>query len=65
MKINPELDGFYFLSLWLNIGLLIGVPFVHQLDNMFILIPYVVLFILNSIYQVIKAIKIKKNKSNL
>ncbi|MCE5153254.1 hypothetical protein BU586_10680 [Staphylococcus agnetis] len=65
MKINPELDGFYYLSLWLNIALIIGVPFVYQLENMFILIPYVVLFILNSIYQVIKAIKINKNKSNL
>ncbi|KFE42401.1 hypothetical protein SAGN_04020 [Staphylococcus agnetis] len=65
MKVNPELDGFYYLSLWLNIALIIGVPFVYQLENMFILIPYVVLLVLNSIYQVIKANKIRKNKSNL
>ncbi len=63
MKINPELDGFYFLSMWLNIAFLIGIPFVYRLENLFILVPYVVLLVLNSIYLVIKAVKIKKNNS--
>lgn len=63
MKINPKLDGFYFLSMWLNIGLLIGIPFVHRLENLFVLIPFVVLLVLNTIYQVIKTFKIRKNKS--
>ncbi|MGT3749686.1 hypothetical protein ACVTLR_15015 [Staphylococcus aureus] len=65
MKINPELDGFYFLSMWLNIALLIGIPFVHRLENLFILVSYVALLVLNSIYLIIKAIKIKKNKSKI
>ena len=60
LKINPELDGVYFLTLWL----IIGSPFVYLLDNLFILIPSVVLFVLNSIYLVIKAFEIRKTKSN-
>ena len=62
VKINPELDTSYFLSIWLNILFLFGLIFT-QLENLIILIPYVLIMGVNSIYIVIKAMKIRNNRS--
>ncbi|MGK9043755.1 hypothetical protein [Mammaliicoccus vitulinus] len=65
MKINPELDKGYFLSTCLNILFVVGLFFISQLENLIVLILYVVLMGLNSIYLVIKAAKIRYNKPGI
>ncbi|MFH4922872.1 hypothetical protein ABVB40_06860 [Staphylococcus cohnii] len=63
VKINPELDTSYFISIWLTILFLFGLIFITQLENLIILIPYVLIMGVNSIYIVIKAMKIRNNRS--
>ncbi|KKI64873.1 hypothetical protein UF66_2056 [Staphylococcus cohnii subsp. cohnii] len=63
MKINPELDTNFFISIWLNILFLFGLIFITKLENLFVLIPYVLVMGVNSIYLVIKAMKIRNNRS--
>lgn len=63
LKINPELDTNFFLSIWLNILFLFGLIFITKLENLFVLIPYVLVMGVNSIYLVIKAMKIRNNRS--
>ena len=63
LKINPELDTNFFISIWLNILFLFGLIFITQLENLIILIPYVLIMGVNSIYIVIKAMKIRNNRS--
>ncbi|MGY3481459.1 MULTISPECIES: hypothetical protein [Staphylococcus] len=63
LKINPELDTNFFISIWLNILFLFGLIFITQLENLFVLIPYVLVMGVNSIYLVIKAMKIRNNRS--
>lgn len=63
VKINPELDTNFFISIWLNILFLFGLIFITQLENLIILIPYVLIMGVNSIYLVIKAMKIRNNRS--
>ncbi|WP_245335812.1 hypothetical protein [Staphylococcus sp. GDY8P94P] len=63
LKINPELDTNFFISIWLNILFLFGLIFITQLENLVVLIPYVLVMGVNSIYLVIKAMKIRNNRS--
>ncbi|AYX89255.1 hypothetical protein ACQE30_09910 [Staphylococcus cohnii] len=63
LKINPELDTNFFISIWLNILFLFGLIFITKLENLFVLIPYVLVMGVNSIYLVIKAMKIRNNRS--
>ncbi|MFH4875858.1 hypothetical protein [Staphylococcus cohnii] len=63
LKINPELDTNFLISIWLNILFLFGLIFITQLENLFVLIPYVLVMGVNSIYLVIKAMKIRNNRS--
>lgn len=63
LKINSELDTNFLISIWLNILFLFGLIFITQLENLFVLIPYVLVMGVNSIYIVIKAMKIRNNRS--
>ncbi|PTF17600.1 hypothetical protein BUY37_11765 [Staphylococcus cohnii] len=63
MNINSELDTNFFISIWLNILFLFGLIFITQLENLVVLIPYVLVMGVNSIYLVIKAMKIRNNRS--
>lgn len=63
LKINSELDTNFLISIWLNILFLFGLIFITQLENLIILIPYVLIMGVNSIYIVIKAMKIRNNRS--
>lgn len=63
LKINPELDTNFLISIWLNILFLFGLIFITQLENLVVLIPYVLVMGVNSIYLVIKAMKIRNNRS--
>ncbi len=63
LNINSELDTNFFISIWLNILFLFGLIFITQLENLVVLIPYVLVMGVNSIYLVIKAMKIRNNRS--
>ncbi|MDU9418037.1 hypothetical protein RCL10_05765 [Staphylococcus lloydii] len=64
MTIKPELDKGYFISTLLNVFFLFGLIFIMKTENLFILIPYTIIIMINAMYLVIKAIKIKNNNSN-
>lgn len=65
LKKNDELDQGFIISTVLNVFFMLGVIFIMRLDNLFILIPYVLIMGLNAGYLVVKAIKINKNKSEI
>lgn len=64
MKNNDELDQGFILSTVLNVFLMLGLIFIMRLDNLFILIPYVLIIAANAIYLVVKSMKMKDNRSN-
>ncbi|MCE5001586.1 hypothetical protein AABD41_12775 [Staphylococcus pseudoxylosus] len=64
MKNNDELDQGFILSTVLNVFFMLGLIFIMRLDNLFILIPYVLIIGANAIYLVVKSMKMKDNRSN-
>ncbi|PKI12167.1 hypothetical protein [Staphylococcus shinii] len=63
MKINDKLDKGYFISTYLNVFFLLGLFFITQSENLFILIPYVLLMGINAVYLVVKSTKVRNNRS--
>ena len=65
MNKNTVLDKGYVIATILNVFFLIGLTFISGLENLYILIPYVILMGINAVYLVVKAIKINENKSKI
>ncbi|WP_436855227.1 hypothetical protein [Staphylococcus caeli] len=65
MNIKPEFDNGYFISTILNVFLLLGLIFIMKTENLFILIPYVVIMCINAGYLVAKAMKINNKESDI
>ncbi|MCI2848386.1 hypothetical protein [Staphylococcus hominis] len=63
MNEKEELDITFIMSTILNILFLVGLTFLVQLENIYILIPYTILIFINAVYLVVRAINITKNKS--
>ena len=57
-----ELDITFIMSTILNILFLVGLTFLIQLENLYILIPYTILTFINAVYLVVRAINITKNR---
>lgn len=51
----------YFIATILNVLFLLGLIFISHLENLYILIPYVILMGINAIYLVVKVMNFKKN----
>lgn len=60
---KDELDIPFIMSTVLNILFLVGLTFLVQLENLYVLIPYTILIFINAVYLVVKAINITKNRS--
>ena len=58
-----ELDITFIMSTILNILFLVGLTFLIQLENLYILIPYTILTFINAVYLVVRAINITKNRA--
>ena len=43
--------------------ILVGLTFLIQLENLYILIPYTILTFINAVYLVVRAINITKNRA--
>ncbi|MDW4404515.1 hypothetical protein QI045_13565 [Staphylococcus saprophyticus] len=65
MNKNTVLDKGYFIATILNIFFLIGLFFINSWENLYIIIPYVIVMGLNAVYLVVKAAKINENKSSI
>ncbi|PTI53584.1 hypothetical protein BU111_07270, partial [Staphylococcus xylosus] len=55
LKNNDELDRGFIISTMLNVFFMLGLIFIMRLDNLFILIPYVLIIGINAIYLVVKS----------
>ncbi|WP_369352368.1 hypothetical protein [Staphylococcus epidermidis] len=64
MKKNDELDQGFIISTVLNVFFMLGLIFIMRLENLFILIPYVLIMMVNAIYLVTKSMKVRDNQSN-
>ncbi|MGW7925065.1 hypothetical protein [Staphylococcus xylosus] len=64
LKNNDELDRGFIISTMLNVFFMLGLIFIMRLDNLYILIPYVLIIGINAIYLVVKSMKMKDNRSN-
>lgn len=62
---NTVLDKGYFIATILNSIFLLGLFFVYQTDNLYILIPYTILMGINAIYLVVKVGKINRDKPKI
>lgn len=62
---NTVLDKGYFIATILNSILLLGLFFVYQTDNLYILVPYTILMGINAIYLVVKVGKINRDKPKI
>ncbi|MCI2908886.1 hypothetical protein [Staphylococcus hominis] len=62
MNEKGELDITFIMSTILNILFLVGLTFLIQLENLYILIPYTILTFINAVYLVVRAINITKNR---
>lgn len=60
---KDELDIPFIMSTVLNILFLVGLTFLVQLENLYVLIPYTILIFINAVYLVVRAINITKNRS--
>ena len=60
---KDELDIPFIMSTVLNILFLVGLTFLVQLENLYILIPYTILTFINAVYLVVKAMNIAKNRA--
>ncbi len=58
---NTVLDEGYVIATILNVFFLLGLIFIYHLENLYILIPYVILMGINAIYLVVKVMNFKKN----
>lgn len=65
MKFKGELDKGYFISNLLNVFFLLGLTFMFQIENLFIMITYVVLMMINAIYLLVKTGESWKYKEDL
>lgn len=65
MNKDTVLDKGYFIATLLNIFFLIGLFFINSWENLYIIIPYVIVMGLNAVYLVVKATKINENKSSI
>ncbi|MCW9136833.1 hypothetical protein NMQ15_01530 [Staphylococcus haemolyticus] len=63
MNEKGELDITFIMSTILNILFLVGLTFLIQLENLYILIPYTILTFINAVYLVVRAINITKNRA--
>lgn len=64
LKKNDELDQGFIISTVLNVFFMLGLIFIMRLENLFILIPYVLIMMVNAIYLVTKSMKVRDNQSN-
>ncbi|MBE7304044.1 hypothetical protein [Staphylococcus epidermidis] len=64
MKKNDELDQGFIISTVLNVFFMLGLIFIMRLENLFILIPYVLIMMVNAIYLVTKSMKVRDNQRN-
>lgn len=60
---KDKLDITFIMSTILNILFLVGLTFLVQLENLYILIPYTILIFINAVYLVVRAINITKNRA--
>jgi hypothetical protein len=58
-----ELDTAFIMSTVLNVLFLVGLTFLVQLENLYILIPYTILIFINAVYLTVRAINITKNRT--
>jgi len=58
-----EFDMTFIMSTVLNILFLVGLTFLVQSENLYILIPYTILTFINAVYLVVKAMNIAKNRA--
>ena len=65
MKKNREMDRGFLISSMLNIFFLLGLVFMIQLENLYVLIPYAVVMSINSMYLVVKATQNWKKDSDI
>ena len=65
MDKNTVLDKGYFIATILNVFFLLGLTFISSLENLYILIPYAILMLINAIYLVVKAGKTNRDKSKI
>ncbi|MGS0645975.1 hypothetical protein [Staphylococcus hominis] len=63
MNKKDELDIPFIMSTVLNILFLVGLTFLVQLENLYVLIPYTILIFINAVYLVVRAINITKNRA--
>lgn len=62
---DTVLDKGYYVATILNSIFLLGLIFVYQSDNPYILIPYTIVMIINAIYLVVKGGKINRDKPKI
>lgn len=62
---DTVLDKGYYVATILNSIFLLGLIFVYQSDNPYILIPYTIVMIINAIYLVFKVGKINRDKPKI
>ncbi|TYD31710.1 hypothetical protein CEK63_20770 [Xanthomonas sontii] len=65
MDKNTVLDKGYFIATILNVFFLLGLTFISSLENLYILIPYAILMLINAIYLVVTVGKINRDKSKI
>ncbi|TRW80380.1 hypothetical protein FNK43_09055 (plasmid) [Staphylococcus agnetis] len=65
MDKNIVLDKGCFIAAILNVFFLLGLSLVSRLENLYILIPYVILMGINAIYLVVKVGKINRDNSKI
>ncbi|HDI0129463.1 hypothetical protein WL240_11635 [Staphylococcus epidermidis] len=63
MNKKNELDTAFIMSTVLNVLFLVGLTFLVQLENLYILIPYTILIFINAVYLTVRAINITKNRT--
>ena len=64
MNKNTVLDKGFVIASVLNILFLMGLVFI-SFENLYVLIPYVILMGINAIYLFVKTVKVNKNKSEI
>ena len=58
---NNELDQRFIIATTLNVFFMVGLTLIAKTENLFILIPYVIIMFINAVYLVAKAMKIRNN----
>lgn len=65
MNRNAFLDKGYMIAMILNVLFLAGLTFITQTENLYLIIPFAILMLINAIYLVVKAAKYNKSKSEI